>query len=55
MIRARPVRIALAGELPAAEAALLVRDDSHPFALAGAWAGGGALVGSEPLRVAARR
>ena len=53
MSRARPVRIPLAGELPAAEAALLVRDDSHPFALAGAWAGGGALVGSEPVRVAA--
>ena len=25
---------------------------SHPFALTGAWAGGGALIGSEPVRVA---
>ena len=37
---------------PAAEGALLVRGDAHPFALAGDWAGGGALVGSEPLVVA---
>ena len=34
-------------------AALLVRDDAHPFALIGDWAGGGALIGSEPVRVAA--
>jgi para-aminobenzoate synthetase / 4-amino-4-deoxychorismate lyase len=50
--RARLVRVPLEGGPAAAEGALLVRDDSHPFALAGDWAGGGALVGSEPLVVA---
>ena len=49
---ARLVRIALDGGLSAAEGALLVRGDAHPFALAGDWAGGGALIGSEPLVVA---
>ncbi|HVG76234.1 MAG TPA: hypothetical protein VM824_12710 [Thermoleophilaceae bacterium] len=49
---ARLVRIALDGTLSAAEGALLVRGDAHPFALAGDWAGGGALVGSEPVLVA---
>ena len=49
---ARLVRIALDGALSAAEGALLVRGDAHPFALAGDWAGGGALIGSEPLLVA---
>jgi para-aminobenzoate synthetase / 4-amino-4-deoxychorismate lyase len=49
---ARLVRIELEGNVGAAEAALLVRGDPHPFALAGAWAGGGALVGSEPIAVA---
>ena len=29
-----------------------MRGDAHPFALAGDWAGGGALVGSEPIVVA---
>jgi para-aminobenzoate synthetase / 4-amino-4-deoxychorismate lyase len=46
------VRIELEGELSAAEGTLLVRGDDRPFALAGDWAGGGALVGSEPLVVA---
>jgi para-aminobenzoate synthetase/4-amino-4-deoxychorismate lyase len=50
---ARLVRIELEGELPGAEGCLLVRGDEHPFGLAGDWAGGGALVGSEPLVVAA--
>ncbi len=36
-----------------AQAALALRGDRHPFALVGAWAGGGALVGSEPVRVGA--
>src|SRR3954454_4866867 len=36
-----------------ADAALLVRGDERPFALCGAWAGGGAIAGSEPVRVAA--
>ena len=49
---ARLVRIELEGELSAAEGTLLVRGDDRPFALAGDWAGGGALVGSEPLVVA---
>ena len=34
------------------QALLALRDDRRPFALVGEWAGGGALVGSEPLRVA---
>ena len=50
--RARLVRIALDGDLSAAEGCLLVRGDERPFGLAGDWAGGGALVGSEPLVVA---
>jgi para-aminobenzoate synthetase / 4-amino-4-deoxychorismate lyase len=49
---ARLVRIPLAGGPAPAEAALLVREDDRPFALTGDWAGGGALVGSEPVRVA---
>jgi para-aminobenzoate synthetase/4-amino-4-deoxychorismate lyase len=49
---ARLVRIELEGELSAAEGTLLLRGDERPFALAGDWAGGGALVGSEPLVVA---
>ena len=50
--RARLVRVPLEGGPAAADGALLVRDDPRPFALAGDWAGGGALVGSEPLAVA---
>ena len=53
--RARLVRIELEGELSAAEGCLLVRGDERPFALAGDWAGGGAIVGSEPLRGGRRR
>ncbi len=49
---ARLVRVELDGTLTAAEGALLVRGDAHPFALTGDWAGGGALVGSEPVVVA---
>ncbi len=49
---AQLVRIELKGAVGAAEGALLVRGDAHPFALTGAWAGGGALVGSEPIAVA---
>jgi len=45
-------RVALPWQLPAERAALLVRDDHRPFALIGRWAGGGALIGSEPVRVA---
>jgi para-aminobenzoate synthetase / 4-amino-4-deoxychorismate lyase len=49
---ARLVRTELEGALEAAEAVLLVRGDAHPFALAGDWAGGGALIGSKPIVVA---
>ncbi len=49
---ARLFRTPLESTLSAAEGALLVRGDDRPFALAGDWAGGGALVGSEPLVVA---
>jgi para-aminobenzoate synthetase/4-amino-4-deoxychorismate lyase len=50
--RARLVRVPLEGGPAPADGALLVRDDPHPFALVGDWAGGGALVGSSPLVVA---
>jgi para-aminobenzoate synthetase / 4-amino-4-deoxychorismate lyase len=38
--------------MPAHRGSLLVRGDVRPFTLSGAWAGGGALVGSEPLAIA---
>ena len=44
------LREALEGATPAGHEALLVREDPDPFALVGRWAGGGALVGSHPLR-----
>ncbi len=50
---ARPLRIPLAGSVPASQAALLVRGDQRPFALSGDWADGAALVGSEPVAVGA--
>ena len=46
---ARLVTIPLEGVLPAHRGSLLVRGDARPFALTGNWAGGGALVGSEPI------
>jgi para-aminobenzoate synthetase/4-amino-4-deoxychorismate lyase len=49
---ARAVRVALPGELSAADAVGLCGDDAHPFALVGRWAGATALVGGAPLRVA---
>ncbi len=39
-------------DLSESEVARLVRDDPRPFALIGRWAGGGALIGSDPTRVA---
>jgi len=48
----RLVRTPLRWTLAPERAALLVRDDPRPFALIGSWAGGGALVGSDPIRVA---
>ncbi|HEX8103758.1 MAG TPA: aminodeoxychorismate synthase component I [Solirubrobacteraceae bacterium] len=50
---ARLLRRPLPWRLAPERAALLVRGDAHPFALIGDWAGGGALIGSEPVRVAA--
>jgi para-aminobenzoate synthetase/4-amino-4-deoxychorismate lyase len=46
------VRVPLRWTLAPERAALLVRQDTRPFALIGRWAGGGALIGSEPIRVA---
>jgi len=46
------VRVPLSWALPPEHAAMLVREDARPFALIGRWAGGGALIGSEPVRVA---
>jgi para-aminobenzoate synthetase/4-amino-4-deoxychorismate lyase len=46
------VRVALSDRLDPTDGCLLVRGDEHPFALSGEWAGGGALVGSEPVEVA---
>jgi para-aminobenzoate synthetase / 4-amino-4-deoxychorismate lyase len=51
--RTQVIRRPLDWTLAPERAALLVRDDAHPFALIGDWAGGGALIGSEPIRVAA--
>ncbi len=45
------VRVALELDVTPEQALLALRDDRRPFALVGDWAGGGALVGSEPLRV----
>jgi anthranilate/para-aminobenzoate synthase component I/branched-subunit amino acid aminotransferase/4-amino-4-deoxychorismate lyase len=49
----RLVRVPLDWTLHPASAALLVRTDAYPFSLIGRWAGGGAVIGSEPVRVAA--
>jgi anthranilate/para-aminobenzoate synthase component I/branched-subunit amino acid aminotransferase/4-amino-4-deoxychorismate lyase len=48
-------RVSLPWTLTPEKAALLVRDDHRPFAFIGRWAGGGALIGSEPVRVAGPR
>ena len=42
------VRRALPWDLEPADVLRLVRDDAHPVALVGAWAAGGAVIGSEP-------
>jgi para-aminobenzoate synthetase / 4-amino-4-deoxychorismate lyase len=52
-VRARLVREPLDADVAPAQAALVLRGDDRPFALIGAWAGGGAILGSEPVRVAA--
>src|SRR5437764_6859603 len=46
-------RIPLACELPPADVLrCLAAQDPLPFALTGSWAGGGAIVSSDPLRIA---
>jgi para-aminobenzoate synthetase/4-amino-4-deoxychorismate lyase len=47
------VRVPLAVRREPFGACLLMRGDERPFALTGEWAGGGALIGSEPISVAA--
>ena len=49
---ARLVREPLTARVTATEALRVLRGDDRPFALIGAWAGGGAILGSEPVRVA---
>ncbi len=45
-------RVRLPWALEPAQALAALESESLPFALVGAWAGGGAIVGSEPVRVA---
>ncbi len=45
------VRRALSWDLQPVDVLRLVRDDVHPVALVGAWAGGGAVISSEPVLV----
>ena len=45
------LRRALNWDLRPVDVLRLVRDDPHPVALLGAWAGGGAVIGSEPMLV----
>lgn len=49
---ASSVRVALEWTTTPQQAALLVREDPVPFALIGRWAGGGAVIGSAPVRIA---
>jgi para-aminobenzoate synthetase/4-amino-4-deoxychorismate lyase len=53
-VRARLLREPLDVAVAPASAALILRGEDRPFALIGAWAGGGAIMGSEPVRVAGR-
>ena len=50
--RVRFIRTALSTTLTPFEVARAFRHDPWPFALIGTWAGGGAVIGSAPLRVA---
>ena len=50
-MRATPLREPLDAAVAPPRAALILRGEDRPFALIGAWAGGGALLGSEPVRV----
>ncbi len=47
------MRVALESDLTALDVLRLLRGDERPFALVGSWAGGGAVIGSEPVAVAA--
>jgi para-aminobenzoate synthetase/4-amino-4-deoxychorismate lyase len=52
-VRATLLREPLDADVAPATAALILRGEERPFALIGAWAGGGALLGCRPVRVAA--
>ncbi|MEA2144666.1 MAG: para-aminobenzoate synthetase / 4-amino-4-deoxychorismate lyase, partial [Solirubrobacteraceae bacterium] len=47
-----PFRVSLECRLAPEEVVLWLRGDARPFALVGDWLGGGAIFGSEPIRVA---
>ena len=49
----RTVRLPLSSTFAPEQALLALRGDVRPFALVGDWAGGGALVGSQPTRILA--
>src|SRR5690349_18985564 len=46
------MRVPIESALGALDVLRALRADSHPFALVGAWAGGGAILGSEPVALA---
>src|SRR4051812_1390680 len=46
------MRVPLESALGALDVLRALRGDSHPFALVGSWAGGGAILGSEPVALA---
>src|SRR4051794_37170001 len=46
------MRVPLESALGALDVLRSLRGDSHPFALVGSWAGGGAILGSEPVALA---
>jgi para-aminobenzoate synthetase / 4-amino-4-deoxychorismate lyase len=50
-VRATLLREPLDATVAPPQAALILRGEDRPFALIGAWAGGGALLGSKPVRV----
>src|SRR5258706_16380058 len=47
-----PIRLPLESDMSPGDVLRALRDDAMPFALTGRWAGGGAVLGSEPVRVA---
>jgi para-aminobenzoate synthetase/4-amino-4-deoxychorismate lyase len=52
VVSQRRTRVPLDSAHTPQQALLALRDDAHPFALVGNWAGGGAIVGSQPAAVA---